>query len=76
VVSRLLDLDVEPFLVASALIGVVAQRMGRRVCPDCAQMIKAPLLEEATYKKETGEERSEFLYGSGCKTCANTGYRG
>ncbi len=76
VVSRLLDLDVEPFLVASALIGVVAQRMGRRVCPDCAQVVKAPLVEEMAYKKETGEERSEFLYGSGCKSCANTGYKG
>lgn len=76
VVSRLLDLDVEPFLVASALIGVVAQRMGRRVCTDCAQLVKAPLLEETAYKKETDEERSEFLYGNGCKSCANTGYRG
>ncbi len=76
VVSRLLDLGVDPFLVASALIGVVAQRMGRRVCPDCAQLVKAPLLEETAYRKETGEERSEFLYGDGCQSCANTGYRG
>ncbi len=76
VVARLLDLGIEPFLLASALIGVVAQRMGRRICSDCAQMVKVPPLEEMAYSKEIGEERSEFLCGSGCKTCANTGYQG
>ena len=76
VVARLIDLGVEPFLVASALIGVVAQRMGRRVCRDCSKLVEAPLLEQAAYAKETGEERKEFLYGSGCKICSNTGYKG
>jgi len=76
VISRLLELGVEPFLIASALVGVVAQRMGRRVCPECAQMVAIPPLEQAIYSKETGEERTEFLYGPGCKTCANTGYHG
>jgi len=76
VVLRLLDLGVEPFLVSSALIGVVAQRMVRQTCPNCARQIEAPLLEQMTYQQETGEERSEFLYGSGCKSCANSGYRG
>ncbi|MFQ6122705.1 MAG: GspE/PulE family protein [Dehalococcoidales bacterium] len=76
VVLRLLDLGVEPFLVSSALIGVVAQRMVRRICLDCARPMVAPLLERMTYSKETGEERNEFLYGSGCKSCAHTGYQG
>lgn len=76
VVARLLDLGIEPFLVASALIGVVAQRIGRKVCPDCAKLVKIPELERLAYFKETGDERSEFLVGSGCKTCANTGYKG
>ncbi|MFC2035963.1 GspE/PulE family protein [Chloroflexota bacterium] len=76
VVARLLDLGIEPFLVASALIGVVAQRMGRRICHECAQLIEIPSLEQEAYKKEIGEERSDFLSGSGCKTCANTGYLG
>lgn len=75
VVLRLLDLGVEPFLVSSALIGVVAQRMVRRVCPGCARPMKASPEERMIYQKEMGEERSEFLYGSGCKACANTGYR-
>ncbi|MFC2051951.1 GspE/PulE family protein [Chloroflexota bacterium] len=76
VVSRLLDLDVEPFLIASALIGVVAQRMGRRTCLDCAQTVEVPLVEQMAYTKEIGEERSQFPCGSGCKSCAHTGYQG
>jgi len=76
VVFRLLDLGVEPFLVSSALAGVVAQRMVRRICPDCAGPVDVPLIEQMTYSNEIGEQRSEFLYGSGCKSCAHTGYLG
>ncbi len=76
VVLRLTDLGVEPFLVSSALIGVVAQRMVRTICPDCGCMIEAPAVEQLTYNKEMNEEKSEFLYGAGCKSCANTGYKG
>jgi len=76
VVFRLLDLGIEPFLVASALIGVVAQRMIRRICPDCARRVEVPWLEKVSYNKETGEKRNEFLCGSGCKSCADTGYQG
>jgi len=75
VVFRLLDLGIEPFLVSSALIGVVAQRMVRRICPDCVHEVDAPLIEQMTYDKEMGEKRSKFFYGKGCKSCANTGYR-
>ena len=76
VVFRLLDLGIEPFLVASALLGAVAQRMVRQVCPDCAQRVTVPLVEQMAYNKEVGEERSEFFCGSGCKSCADTGYQG
>ena len=76
VVSRLLDLGVEPFLVSSALIGVIAQRMVRRVCPNCAHPAEASPAEILIYSQEIGEERKEFLYGAGCKSCSNTGYRG
>jgi general secretion pathway protein E len=76
VVFRLLDLGIEPFLVASALIGVIAQRMVRRICPDCAHPVEIPLLERMAYNKEVGEERTEFLDGGGCKLCSYTGYRG
>jgi len=76
VLSRLLDLKVEPFLIASAIIGVVAQRMVRRICPDCGRLIEAPLVEQMAYEKEMGEKQTEFLYGTGCKSCAHTGYLG
>jgi len=75
VVSRLLDLGIEPFLIASALIGVVAQRIGRRVCHVCGKPLEAPLLEQKAYAEQIGHERKQFLYGKGCKSCANTGYQ-
>jgi general secretion pathway protein E len=76
VVFRLLDLGIEPFLVASSLAGIVAQRMVRRICPECARPVKVSLLEQMIYTKETQDERSEFLYGSGCPSCSQTGYIG
>jgi general secretion pathway protein E len=76
VLFRLIDLGVEPFLICSAVICIVAQRMVRRVCPNCAASAQAPLVEQAAYNRETGEERTEFSYGSGCKMCTYTGYLG
>jgi len=76
VVLRLIDLGVEPFLVSSALIGVIAQRMVRRVCPHCGRSAEATPEENMIYQQEIGEERREFLQGSGCKSCASSGYRG
>ncbi|MBN1692043.1 MAG: type II/IV secretion system protein [Dehalococcoidales bacterium] len=76
VVLRLLDLGVEPFLVSSALIGVVAQRMARRICSHCAQVSKASPEETMIYAQEMGEEKEEFMQGTGCKSCSNSGYRG
>jgi len=74
--SRVLDLGVGQFLVSSALTCIIAQRMVRRVCPYCRQPSPAPVEAQAAYSKELGEERTEFLYGSGCNSCANTGYLG
>ena len=74
VIFRLMDLGVEPFLIASSVIGIVAQRMVRKICPDCQQLIEAPLVEQLAYEKELGKQRSKFMYASGCKTCAYTGY--
>lgn len=76
VLMRLIDLGVEPFLISSAVIGIVAQRMVRRVCPYCAREITVPLVEQMAYQAETGEERSDFLCGEGCKACVYSGYLG
>jgi len=76
VIFRLIDLGVEPFLISSAMIGIVAQRMVRRVCPHCARKVTAPLVEQMAYEKEMGEARAEFMYGEGCQMCVHTGYLG
>ncbi len=76
VVFRLLDLGIEPFLVSSSVIGVVAQRMARRICSNCVTEKEGSLMEQLAYHNETGEHRSRFSYGKGCDLCANTGYRG
>jgi general secretion pathway protein E len=76
VIFRLLDLGIEPFLVASSLAGIVAQRMVRRVCPECGRLVRVSLLEQMIYTKEARDERSEFVYGSGCQSCSQTGYLG
>ncbi len=76
VVLRLIDLGVEPFLVSSALIGVISQRMVRRICPSCASPTEVPSAEALAYQQESGEKKNTFMYGSGCKNCSSTGYRG
>ena len=76
VLTRLIDLGVESFLIASSVIGIVAQRMVRRICPDCSHLIEAPVVERMAYEAELGEAKAEFLYGTGCATCAYTGYLG
>jgi general secretion pathway protein E len=73
---RLIDLGVEPFLICSGLVGMVAQRMVRRVCPHCARKVTVPVVEQMAYHREMGEERREFNYGAGCKACTYTGYLG
>jgi len=76
VIFRMIDLGVERFLLASAMLGAVAQRMVRRVCPYCSQPTKVSPDEQLAYEREMDEKRSEFLVGAGCNFCADTGYLG
>lgn len=75
-VTRLLDIGVEPFLVAPAIIGVMAQRLVRQVCPSCKEPYPAPpeILEE-NFVNTQGEE-VQFWNGAGCERCGQTGYFG
>ena len=73
-ILRLRDLGIEPFLISSVLVGSVAQRLVRRVCPQCQAQRAAAPAEIALYNECIGEERSEFTYGVGCNHCAQTGY--
>jgi len=76
VLFRLMDLGIEPFLITSAVVGIVAQRLVRRVCPHCRVLREAPDQERLLYEEEMSEKRTKFYYGSGCNFCAYTGYRG
>jgi type IV pilus assembly protein PilB len=76
-VSRLLNMGVEPFLVASAVNLMLAQRLARRVCSDCKQEIKVPketLLDLGVREEEVGA--FVCFKGAGCPTCNQTGYKG
>ena len=73
---RLVDLGVEPFLVTSAVVGTVSQRLLRKVCPYCLAMGAATSAEVMAYQQEMEEVRSEFYYGRGCNFCSHTGYLG
>ena len=75
-IFRLLDFGVEPFMVCASLIGVISQRLLRRLCPYCSRLAKATVVEQMVYERETGEKKHEFLKSAGCKRCAGTGHLG
>ncbi len=76
-ISRLIDMGVEPFLVASSVVGVVAQRLLRRICPECKKKAEDPLIDPQIEKYLGQEYESiDFYYGDGCKRCNGSGYRG
>ena len=83
-VSRLLDLGVEPYLASSSLIAIMAQRLVRKVCPDCREVYEPTeheLRELGLASAEAGlsdsdEGPGKFFVGAGCDRCFQTGYRG
>jgi general secretion pathway protein E len=75
-VSRLLDFGVEPYLVSSSLICVLAQRLVRRICPDCKQAYEPPLPELRELGISESGNGTRFYTGAGCAKCFETGYRG
>ena len=74
-ITRLLDMDVEPFLLASVVKAFLAQRLVRTICPDCVETVEYPkeYLEEINFPYEKG---MTFLHGAGCENCRQTGYLG
>lgn len=73
--TRLLDMGVEKFLLASSLSGVVAQRLVRRVCRDCEETVEATAHEKEIFQKAQ-IEIDTVKKGKGCSTCHDSGYRG
>jgi len=74
-VTRLLDLNVAPYLVSASLIAVLAQRLVRKICPNCKTEYEPPASIKRNVEKLSGEVE-KFCRGVGCKKCRNTGYAG
>jgi type IV pilus assembly protein PilB len=75
-VHRLLDMGIEAFLVASAVVAVVSQRLLRRICDNCKEPYQPTADEIAVYRQHSGgSDKSTFYQGKGCSFCAGTGYR-
>ena len=74
-IDRLLDIGVEPYLIAGALRGIVSQRLARRVCPHCKREY-APTADELDVLGLPQTQGQKFYRGAGCPMCFHTGYRG
>ncbi|MBQ3746315.1 MAG: type II/IV secretion system protein [Kiritimatiellae bacterium] len=70
---RLIDMGVEPFLIASAVAGVMGQRLCRRLCPQCRKEVP---LDMKYYTLDVPPERSTVFEPAGCDSCTRTGYKG
>ena len=70
---RLIDMGVEPFLIASAVAGVMGQRLCRRLCPDCRREVP---LDMKYYTLDAPPEKDVVFEPGGCDKCSKTGYRG
>ncbi len=78
-ITRLLDMGLEPFLVASSVRAFIAQRLVRTVCNDCKEKVplKDVMIQEEAKKGEEEIKKPAFIYkGKGCENCKFTGYRG
>lgn len=74
-VTRLLDMGVEPFLLASSLSGIVSQRLVRKVCRDCMEQHEPTMREMEIFAKR-GIKIEKVARGKGCSSCGMTGYKG
>jgi type IV pilus assembly protein PilB len=74
-IYRFLEMGIESFMVTSAVIGVLAQRLVRRNCPDCTAVYE-PSTEELEFYRAVGGQGIIFHRGTGCANCVHTGFRG
>lgn len=71
---RLLELDIDAYLISTTLIGVLSQRMVRRICTYCKTEIEPTPEEKMIYEEEMQEPAPVFYHGAGCQFCSHTGY--
>ena len=72
-INRLIDMGLEPFMVASALVGVVSQRLVRRICTNCRREYEPDEIERGLLDLKPGQKLYE---GAGCTECGGSGYKG
>lgn len=75
-VTRLVDMGVEPFLIGSSVVGVIAQRLVRAICPRCKGTYKPGVEELAPFGLADQAGSIELYHGEGCNNCDGTGYHG
>ncbi|HEV2472355.1 MAG TPA: ATPase, T2SS/T4P/T4SS family, partial [Chthonomonadales bacterium] len=75
---RLIDMGVEPFLVAATVVGVLAQRLGRKICVNCKEYYDedAIHLRKFGFRVEDPHQKVQLARGRGCEICRQTGYKG
>jgi type IV pilus assembly protein PilB len=73
--TRLIDMEVEPYLVTSSVLGILAQRLVRMVCPNCREQFKPPQ-DVARMFADNGKPPEVLFRGKGCRRCGDTGYAG
>ena len=73
---RFLDMGIESFLIASSVVGIVGQRLVRRICPSCKGTYELSDAERSFYEASGGPAKTEFIRGTGCNFCSGTGYQG
>ena len=74
-ITRLVDIGIEPYLIAASLNGVLAQRLVRKICPKCKEIYKVSE-HVARYVEREGVKPSEIYHGAGCDFCRGSGYVG
>lgn len=74
-IARLVEMDVEPFLISSSLLIVIGQRLVRKICPHCVEKVQSDTLIRDIFKK-AGTDIEYYMKGKGCPNCFGTGYRG
>jgi type II secretory ATPase GspE/PulE/Tfp pilus assembly ATPase PilB-like protein len=76
-ITRLIDMGVEPFLIASTMIASIAQRLVRRICDRCSESFEPdPAVFKELQVSAAQVAGASFRRGAGCEACRNTGYRG
>jgi type II secretory ATPase GspE/PulE/Tfp pilus assembly ATPase PilB-like protein len=74
-ITRLVDIGIEPYLIAASLNGIIAQRLVRMICYNCKQPHKAPE-QFSRYLKSEDIKSEQLFYGAGCDKCRGSGYIG